>query len=197
MGRREFLNQTLLGGLALFVPRSASAADARIEVLLDETIGTVSPLLFGHFVEHLGGVVYDGIWVGEGSRIPNVGGIRSALVEALRRTRPGVVRWPGGCFADSYDWRDGISASVNGKEVVITAVNPDAAEAVEAEIVLRGARVSAARARVLTAHDLHAHNTLESPRTVEPSDQDVVQRGRSLVHRFPPASVTCLTLSLG
>ena len=58
--------------------------------------------------EHLGGVVYDGIWVGEGSKIPNTGGIRTALVEHLKRINAPVVRWPGGCFADSYDWRDGI-----------------------------------------------------------------------------------------
>jgi alpha-N-arabinofuranosidase len=53
-------------------------------------------------------VVYDGIWVGEGSKVPNLGGIRTALVEHLRRLKPSVVRWPGGCFADSYNWRDGI-----------------------------------------------------------------------------------------
>ncbi len=52
--------------------------------------------------------MYDGIWVGEDSGIPNIGGIRRAIVEALRPIRPSVIRWPGGCFADSYDWRDGI-----------------------------------------------------------------------------------------
>ncbi|HKC64042.1 MAG TPA: alpha-L-arabinofuranosidase C-terminal domain-containing protein, partial [Pyrinomonadaceae bacterium] len=57
---------------------------------------------------HLGGVIYDGVWVGEKSKIPNTGGVRSALVEAMRKIKPGVIRWPGGCFADSYDWRDGI-----------------------------------------------------------------------------------------
>ena len=83
-------------------------ADARIDVLVDEPIGTIAPEIYGHFVEHLGGVVYDGVWVGERSRVPNVGGVRRALVDALRAIHPGVVRWPGGCFADSYDWRDGI-----------------------------------------------------------------------------------------
>jgi alpha-N-arabinofuranosidase len=76
--------------------------------MLEEPIGTIAPEIYGHFVEHLGGVVYDGIWVGEDSSIPNIGGIRRALVDALRPIRPSVVRWPGGCFADSYDWRDGI-----------------------------------------------------------------------------------------
>ena len=109
MKRRQFLEKTVAGGAsALLGARSARASDSRVELLLDEPIGTVSPLLFGHFVEHLGGVVYDGVWVGEGSKIQNVGGLRSALVDALKKLKPGVVRWPGGCFADSYDWRDGI-----------------------------------------------------------------------------------------
>jgi alpha-N-arabinofuranosidase len=86
----------------------ASASESSIEILLDEPIGTISPDLYGHFTEHIGGVIYDGIWVGEDSRIPNQGGIRTALVEHMKRIRPSVVRWPGGCFADSYNWRDGI-----------------------------------------------------------------------------------------
>ena len=74
---------------------------------MSEPIGTIAPEIYSHFVEHLGGVVYDGIWVGENSRIPNVGGIRKELVEALAKVKPGAIRWPGGCFADQYDWRDG------------------------------------------------------------------------------------------
>jgi alpha-N-arabinofuranosidase len=87
--------------------QSSRAADSRIEVLLGEEIGTISPNIYGHFAEHLGGVVYDGIWVGENSKVPNSGGIRTALVDALKRIKAPVIRWPGGCFADSYDWRDG------------------------------------------------------------------------------------------
>jgi alpha-L-arabinofuranosidase len=107
--RREFL-QTLAatGAAAMLGPRSAHASDARIDILLDEPIGTIAPELYGHFAEHLGGVVYDGIWVGEGSAVPNDFGIRRALVEKLKQIKAPVVRWPGGCFADSYDWRDGI-----------------------------------------------------------------------------------------
>lgn len=79
-----------------------------IEVLLDEPIGLISPDLYGHFTEHIGGVIYDGIWVGENSTVPNEGGIRRELIEHMRRIKPSVVRWPGGCFADSYNWHDGI-----------------------------------------------------------------------------------------
>ena len=87
---------------------SSRAIDLRIDVLLQEPIATIAPEIYGHFIEHLGGVIYDGLWVGEGSPIPNVGGIRRDLAEALRRVKPSVVRWPGGCYADSYDWRDGV-----------------------------------------------------------------------------------------
>jgi alpha-N-arabinofuranosidase len=84
------------------------AQGSRIEVLLNEKLGTISPNIYGQFIEHLGGVIYDGVWVGENSSVPNINGIRKALVEKLRRIKMPVVRWPGGCFADSYDWKDGI-----------------------------------------------------------------------------------------
>jgi alpha-N-arabinofuranosidase len=108
MDRRNFLTLALTGAAAAMLPRSGRAAAARIDVLLDETVGTISPNLYGHFVEHLGGVVYGGIWVGEKSSIPNTNGIRQALVDRMRRLPSAAIRWPGGCFADSYDWRDGV-----------------------------------------------------------------------------------------
>ena len=81
---------------------------ARVRINPSATVGTISPYIYGHFTEHLGACIYGGVWVGEGSSIPNTGGIRNDVVEALRRARPTVIRWPGGCFADEYDWRDGI-----------------------------------------------------------------------------------------
>src|ERR1041384_4618327 len=118
MRRREFLSATLATGMASLAEgktsafrssiRQSQSVDSRIEILLGEPIGRIAPEIYGHFAEHLGGVIYDGIWVGEDSRIPNISGIRKSLVEAMRRIKPSVVRWPGGCFADSYDWRDGI-----------------------------------------------------------------------------------------
>ena len=108
--RRRFIAQSTIAGagLAALGPLRAAEPEASIEILLDEPIGTISPDLYGHFTEHIGGVIYDGIWVGEDSKIPNQGGVRSALVEHMKRIRPSVVRWPGGCFADSYNWRDGV-----------------------------------------------------------------------------------------
>ena len=64
--------------------------------------------IFGQFAEHLGRCVYEGLWVGEDSPIPNVRGIRSDVVAALRAIKVPNLRWPGGCFADAYHWRDGI-----------------------------------------------------------------------------------------
>src|SRR5689334_18170438 len=110
MHRRQFLKAGLaVTAATLFTSKSllSATADSRIEILLDEPIGTISPNIYGHFAEHLGGVIYDGIWVGEGSSIPNTNGIRTALIDAMRRIHAPVIRWPGGCFADSYDWRDG------------------------------------------------------------------------------------------
>jgi alpha-N-arabinofuranosidase len=80
----------------------------RILVLPQEEIGTINPFLHGQFAEHLGELVYPGIWVGTDSKIPNTGGIRNDVLEALRPLQISVLRWPGGCFADSYHWRDGI-----------------------------------------------------------------------------------------
>jgi len=64
--------------------------------------------IYGHFAEHLGRCIYRGFWVGEDSPIPNTRGIRNDVVEALRKIKIPVLRWPGGCFADEYHWIDGI-----------------------------------------------------------------------------------------
>ena len=114
--RRRFIGTAAAGVAGSLLARYAPAlraqqSDSRLEILVGEPIGTIAPEIYGHFVEHLGGVVYDGIWVGEGSKVANVGGVRKALVDQLRTINPPVIRWPGGCFADSYDWRDGIGAA--------------------------------------------------------------------------------------
>ena len=81
---------------------------AMVKIKAGEEIGCISPLLYGHFAEQIGGVIYGGVWVGKDSSIPNVNGIRLDLVEKLKRIAPPVIRWPGGCFAECYDWRDGV-----------------------------------------------------------------------------------------
>ena len=64
--------------------------------------------IFGQFAEHLGAGIYGGIWVGEDSKIPNTRGYRNDVLQALRNLKVPVIRWPGGCFADEYNWREGV-----------------------------------------------------------------------------------------
>ena len=68
----------------------------------------ISRYIYGQFAEHLGHGIYEGVWVGEDSAIPNTRGYRNDVVAALKKLHVPVVRWPGGCFADEYHWRDGI-----------------------------------------------------------------------------------------
>lgn len=80
----------------------------RIRVSPEQTLARINPDIYGHFAEHLGACIYEGLWVGEDSSIPNTRGLRNDVVAALRSLAPPVIRWPGGCFADDYHWRDGI-----------------------------------------------------------------------------------------
>ena len=80
----------------------------------------ISREIYGHFSEHLGRCIYEGIYVGENSSIPNTMGIRNDVIEALRKIRIPVLRWPGGCFADEYHWKDGIGSKQNRKRMVNT-----------------------------------------------------------------------------
>jgi alpha-L-arabinofuranosidase len=109
MNRRNFLRASAYvsaGVIAGVTP--ALAADADIEITALQTGPAISPHLYGQFIEHLGGVIYDGIWVGRGSKIANVDGIRKQFVDDMKRIGAPNFRWPGGCFADGYHWRDGI-----------------------------------------------------------------------------------------
>ncbi|MEZ4683129.1 MAG: hypothetical protein R2932_53865 [Caldilineaceae bacterium] len=80
--------------------------------------GTISRHIYGHFAEHLGSCIYGGLWVGEDSEIPNINGIRKEAVDALRRINIPNLRWPGGCFADEYHWRDGIGPRAQRRRMV-------------------------------------------------------------------------------
>ena len=82
--------------------------------------GHINPELQGHFSEHLGRCIYEGIYVGENSDIPNVNGMRKDVVEALKEIQVPVLRWPGGCFADEYHWKDGIGPKEKRKKMINT-----------------------------------------------------------------------------
>jgi alpha-N-arabinofuranosidase len=100
--------------IPLAVIASALSALAQQPLSADLTIHADQPgpkvnrQLFGQFAEHLGAGIYGGIWVGEDSTIPNTRGYRNDVVQALRELNVPVVRWPGGCFADEYNWREGV-----------------------------------------------------------------------------------------
>ncbi|HEV7215334.1 MAG TPA: alpha-L-arabinofuranosidase C-terminal domain-containing protein, partial [Chloroflexota bacterium] len=80
----------------------------QLVVNADQGGPTISKHIYGHFAEHLGRCIYEGVWVGEESPIPNTHGIRNDVTAALRKIALPVLRWPGGCFADEYHWQDGI-----------------------------------------------------------------------------------------
>lgn len=83
----------------------------RISIIYPEHLGTIAPEIYGHFAEHIGGVIYGGLWVGKDSPIPNINGFRKEIIEKLRKIQAPVLRWPGGCFAEGYNWRDGIGSN--------------------------------------------------------------------------------------
>ncbi len=79
-----------------------------VRVSMDAAIGRIAPEIYGHFAEHLGRCIYGGLWVGEDGSIDTTAGLRTDTLSLLRRLDPPVLRWPGGCFADDYHWRDGV-----------------------------------------------------------------------------------------
>lgn len=95
-------------------------AMSRIIVNTLDKKSTISRNLYGNFSEHLGRCIYNGIFVGEDSEIPNVNGMRTDAVEALKNIKLPVLRWPGGCFADEYHWKDGIGPKESRKKMINT-----------------------------------------------------------------------------
>ena len=102
-------------------------APVRVEIDAAHPGATVSRDIFGQFAEHLGTGIYGGIWVGPNSKIPNVRGIRSDVVAALRAIHVPNVRWPGGCFGDNYHWRNGVGPRSKRP----ATLNPDWAGVIE------------------------------------------------------------------
>ena len=94
----------------------AVCASAQVQVKIHEEAENqpvIPAEIYGQFAEHLGRCIYDGIWVGPDSDIPNINGYRKDLIEALQVLKVPVLRWPGGCFADEYHWMDGIGPKEN------------------------------------------------------------------------------------
>jgi alpha-N-arabinofuranosidase len=105
MGRSRFC----IAFLALLLgPAMADTAEVAVKVDLTKPGPQIDRHIYGQFAEHLHTGIYGGIWVGEKSKIPNIRGYRKDVLAALKKIHVPVVRWPGGCFAEYYDWRDGI-----------------------------------------------------------------------------------------
>ncbi len=98
--------------------RSQNVNKATLDVGLART--KIDRNIYGHFAEHLGRCIYEGVWVGAESAIPNTNGIRNDVVSALKRIKVPVLRWPGGCFADEYHWMDGIGPKEKRPSMVNT-----------------------------------------------------------------------------
>lgn len=95
-------------GAMLALVMSAQAQDATVTIDGNQMGCKINKEIYGQFAEHLGSCIYGGLWVGEDSDIPNINGYRKDVFEALKELQIPVLRWPGGCFADDYHWRDGI-----------------------------------------------------------------------------------------
>ena len=93
---------------------------AKLYINEPEKKGHINPEIYGHFSEHLGRCIYEGLYVGEDSEIPNVNGMRKDVVEALKEMQIPLLRWPGGCFADEYHWKDGIGPKESRKKMINT-----------------------------------------------------------------------------
>ena len=114
----------LFGFTLMAIGATAPFADAqKVELSVDvsKAGAKIDRNIFGQFAEHLGHGVYEGIWVGPDSKIPNTRGIRTDVVNALKALKVPNVRWPGGCFADEYHWRKGIGPA----DQRVVSLNPN------------------------------------------------------------------------
>ena len=96
------------------------AKQIKMLINTDDKQGHINREIYGNFSEHLGRCIYNGIYVGEDSDIPNIHGLRKDIIDALKNIKLPVLRWPGGCFADEYHWKDGIGDKNDRKKIINT-----------------------------------------------------------------------------
>jgi alpha-N-arabinofuranosidase len=100
---------------------SITSAQTSIILKADSAKQVINKNIYGHFAEHLGRCIYDGFYVGDSNKIiPNTDGVRNDVIAALRKMKIPVLRWPGGCFADTYHWKDGVGPKAKRPEMVNT-----------------------------------------------------------------------------
>jgi alpha-N-arabinofuranosidase len=114
------LAASALLALSLSAQTPAGPGSATLTIQGAQSGPVINANIYGHFTEHLGHCIYEGIWVGENSPIPNTRGIRNDVVAALKQLKVPQVRWPGGCFADEYHWRDGIGPKESRPSMINT-----------------------------------------------------------------------------
>ena len=105
------MKRIILTVLAAAILAMTASAQMKVEAAIDfspENENIIPKEIYGQFAEHLGSCIYGGLWVGPDSEIPNIDGYRCDVLQALKDLKVPVMRWPGGCFADEYHWRDGI-----------------------------------------------------------------------------------------
>lgn len=99
----------MIAGVAVAIFTFHADAQTKVQVSDNSPQQVINANIYGHFAEHLGHCIYNGIYVGDTAReIPNTEGIRNDIIAALRKLKVPILRWPGGCFADTYHWRDGV-----------------------------------------------------------------------------------------
>ena len=120
MFKKNLFHKLGLSLLILGSSQSLLAQQTTVTLKADQPSGQISKHIYGHFAEHLGRCIYDGFYVGENSKIPNTAGVRNDIVAALKNLNIPNLRWPGGCFADRYHWKDGIGPKDQRPSVVNT-----------------------------------------------------------------------------
>jgi alpha-N-arabinofuranosidase len=118
--KKTILRASLFYVIVLSSLSTAQSVKNEVTIDVSKAKYKISRNIYGHFSEHLGHCIYGGFWVGENSRIPNVRGIRTDVVEAMKKIHAPVLRWPGGCFADEYHWKDGIGPHSSRPSMVNT-----------------------------------------------------------------------------
>lgn len=109
----------LLALAVILQPHDSHAQSNKISILEEESEVVISKHIYGHFAEHLGRCIYGGLYVGEGNtKIKNTNGVRNDVVEALKNLNIPNLRWPGGCFADTYQWKEGIGEKSSRPKIV-------------------------------------------------------------------------------
>ena len=112
------IRRFFVGLLVWLLPALVLGQQTTIYINADQGRYQINKDIYGHFAEHLGRCIYDGIYVGENSKIPNTDGLRNDIIEALKALKVPVLRWPGGCFADTYHWKDGVGPKGNRPSLV-------------------------------------------------------------------------------